>query len=282
MDEYIRCISDRPHSIFHLPTLRASARANDLPAGLRPALLSYGARFHPDPEVSCLGTYFFEDAKRHLHLDLEHVCLENVQTYILLAGLSAASMRPSSEALYLSIGIHMAETLQLGVRRTTDGPELEEIKRRVWCSLFMADYWCSTGNEIGRKMAGVGSITDLPVDEASFHGLAAPVAASNGTRSLGLWAYMITLVDLFGQIQDLNLRSVQEGFDKRLLDGQVDALGHALDSWERGLPEHVRCTVPNLHAFRAKQLGGPLSPFTRGSTTPQSCCITSTWTSTGT
>lgn len=269
VENYIEHILDRPHSIFHLPTLRRSVHDGTLAPALRCALLSYGARFHPDAEVSDLSKQFLEEAKTQLHADLENVCLENVQTCILLASLSAAEMQPSSEALYLSVGVHMGEILQLGVRIASDAPETQELKRRIWCSLYMADLWCSTGNGLGRKMSNFNCTTDLPIDEAIFHGSATLPPSSGEMSQPGLWTYMITLVAIFDQIQELNkdvVRRLQTTSNALLVhvDEEVTILGDALTSWETNLPEHVRHNETNLLKFRAQGLGGPFVALHQG------------------
>ncbi|CAG9939866.1 unnamed protein product [Clonostachys rosea f. rosea IK726] len=261
IEGYILHILDRPHSIFHLPTLRTSIRAGTLPPALR-----YGARFHRDHKISCLAKRFLEEAKAQLQADLEHVSLENVQACILLASLSAASQQPSSESLYLGIAIHMAEVLQLGECQEKDPTQIRELKRRIWCSLYMADFWCSTGNGLNRKMASFGRLTDLPTDEAAFHGSTALGSGEDSASGPGLWAYMITLVEIFGEIQELSLRAAPSLPDNQSMhvDEQVGLLGQALTSWEANLPEHIRYSKANLLAFRAQGLGGPFVALHQG------------------
>ncbi|CAK7227513.1 hypothetical protein SBRCBS47491_006595 [Sporothrix bragantina] len=104
--------------------------------------LILGARFHEEAQVSALTEILFEDAKNYLHMHLENFSLQNIQACILVAYLSAAAMKPSSEALYLGIAINMAQTLQINIPDLAEPILIQELKRRIWWSLFMSDY-CS-------------------------------------------------------------------------------------------------------------------------------------------
>lgn len=256
VENYIWCIHDRPHSIFHLPTLRSAVRAKTLPPALLLALLGYGAIFHSDPDVSSLAPRFFEDSKQYLHLDLENICLENIQTCILLANLSAALLRASSEALYLGIAIRMAEILHFNVFDRTNTIVVQELKRRVWWTLFMSDRWCSAGNSIPRKMDNLDRAVDLPMDETVFHKLDEGEMEAYTRYEPGLWAHMITLVEIFGLIQDLNWRVAHQNIEDAAAEDEVLSIMKTLDAWEDNLPEYARYNETNLDNYRAKGLGG--------------------------
>lgn len=257
VENYIRYIHDRPHSIFHLPTLRSAVHESRLRPSLLYALLSFGARFHPKAEVSTLAPQFFEDSKRHLHLDLENISLENIQTSILLANLSAASLKASSEALYLGIAIRMAEILHFNVADYTEPYVAQELKRRIWWTLFMFDHWCSAGNSITQKMNDSDGTVDLPIDEAVFQKLDARQMIQPGRTEPGVWAHMITLVQIFGAIQDLNRRLAHENLDEEFVEHAVLALSGSLETWEADLPAYIKYNKANLYNYRAKGLGGP-------------------------
>ncbi|CAG9986118.1 unnamed protein product [Clonostachys byssicola] len=68
----------------------------------------------------------------------------------------------------------------------------------------------------------------------------------------GLWAYMITLVEIFGEIQELSMRAAPSLPDNQCMhvDDQVAFLGEALSSWEANFPEH--------------ELGGPFVALHQG------------------
>lgn len=60
-----------------------------------------GSKFSRVPERARLELRLTEAAKRLLQADLENICVENIQTCIILATLSAGNGRTQSQALYL-------------------------------------------------------------------------------------------------------------------------------------------------------------------------------------
>ncbi|KAH7142664.1 NADH dehydrogenase [Dactylonectria estremocensis] len=266
-ETYIRCIHDRPHSIFHLPTLRAAVRDRTINPGLLYAILSFGARFHPSREISCLADSYLEHSKRHLNQDIENICIENIQTCVLLGNLSAASLRPKSEALYLGIAIRMA--VILGFDKQTDGEPvvLQELKRRIWWTLFVFDQWCSAGNDISRNVSGFCRTVDLPMDETVFHGLDARLCQTGwpSRPDPGLWAYMATLAQIFAAIQDINKGLTQKDrVDQADIDEIVVGLAARLKAWVEDLPTDVQYNETNLLFHRERGVGGAFAALHMG------------------
>jgi hypothetical protein len=99
-EHYIDKIHDRPHSLFHLPTLRESVRKRTIKKPLVLAICSLGSRFSTDTDIRTLEHQLTAEAKRLVLADLENICLENIQTCVLVANLCAANATPSSEALF--------------------------------------------------------------------------------------------------------------------------------------------------------------------------------------
>jgi hypothetical protein len=258
IEGYILCIHDRAHSIFHIPTLRSAVRQKQLNHGTYCALLSYGARLSSDKSIAVLAKPLFERSREYFHSDLENVCLENIQTSILLAHLSAASLRSALEALYLGIAIRMAEMLSLNVSQRGEPIMIHELKRRIWWTLFMADRWCSAGNGLRRQMQDFDRAVELPMDEAVFHQHAdIQLNASHQRPKPGLWAHMITLAEIFGPIQDLNRQVARQVLSEDETQNAVLCLNRALETWEATLPDDVKYSLPNLYSYRSKGLGGP-------------------------
>jgi hypothetical protein len=100
LEQYIDKIHDRPHSLFHLPTLRESVRKRTIKKPLLLAICSLGSRFSTYTEIRALEHQLTAEAKRLILADLENICLENIQTCVLVANLCAASATPASEALF--------------------------------------------------------------------------------------------------------------------------------------------------------------------------------------
>ncbi|KAJ9659736.1 hypothetical protein H2198_002984 [Neophaeococcomyces mojaviensis] len=197
------------------------------------------------------------ESKLHLHRDLEHICLENIQTCILLGNLSAASMQSSSEALYLGIAIRIAEILRFNVPHRSDTVVMQELKRRIWWSLFMFDHWCSAGNAVLLKMRNFDKAIDLPMDESVFQSLEMDQMTKPTLSKPDIWAHMITLVEIFGRIQDLNQRCAHANANASATENAVASLALSLNDWEASLPPDMRYNRINLDRFRGRSLGGP-------------------------
>lgn len=256
VEHYIHYIHDRPHSVFHLPSLRAAVREKALKTGLLYAILSFGCRFYSAPEIRSLAPCFLEESKRCLHLDLENICLENIQTCILLTNLSSASLQSTSEALYNGIAICMAEIMNLTVSDLSDSLIVQETKRRVWWSLFMADRWCSAGRNLPRKMNDFNRAVDLPMDDDIFYHLETRQETFAGPRGCGIWAFSSILAGLFAAIQDLNRQIVAEDLPENDTDEAISTLAGQLQSWKDGLPGDIQLNEQNLHLYKGKELGG--------------------------
>lgn len=100
VDYYLGKVHNRSHSLFHPRLLREKVRGRLLNRALLLALCSIGSRFSTDAKVRELEVKLMEESKRRLLDDLENICIENVQTCILVANLCAAHLNPSSEALF--------------------------------------------------------------------------------------------------------------------------------------------------------------------------------------
>lgn len=100
IDYYLRKVHDRSHSLFHPTLLREKVRSGSLSRTLLLALCSMGSRFSQDEGIRGLEMKLMNEAKALLLSDIENICVENVQTCIILANLCAAHMNPSSEALF--------------------------------------------------------------------------------------------------------------------------------------------------------------------------------------
>lgn len=106
VEHYIDKLHDRPHSLFHLPTLRESVQTRTIKEPLLLAICSLGSRFSTHAEIRAVEHQLTAEAKRLVLADLENICLENIQTCVLVANLCAASSTPSSEALFFRKLLH--------------------------------------------------------------------------------------------------------------------------------------------------------------------------------
>lgn len=227
--------------------------------------------------MKALGPAFALHSKQLLHTGLEDISLSKIQTCILLANYCAAVIEPSSEALYfgrvrqllgqsqmsaahpfVGIAIRMAHILRLDVSDPAEEPVLREVKTRVWCTLIMADNWCSHGLGLPRQLTGRQPRAGLPMDERLFQKLCATAGSSlSAEPTEGLWAYKIKLVNILGPIHDLNRRLVEEHLDDETVNAIVDSLTQRLDAWADALPAHMQMNDKTLESFRQDGYGGP-------------------------
>jgi hypothetical protein len=168
----------------------------------------------------------------------------------------------------------MAQILRLPSFDTGDTVVTRELKRRVWWTLFMADRWYSSGLGLPRQIHGIERSTDLPMDESIFHTLPGDQRTLSTPWKPGLWAHMITLVDLFGPIQDLNRRIVQEDLEDAEINRYAYDLSQKLDAWENMLPVDTQLNQENLEQHRmieTETLEDHSLPYTWASITTQPC-----------
>jgi hypothetical protein len=98
--EYLSKIHGRPHSIFHTATLWKDICDRQASKALILAICAMGAHVSTQPTLRSLEPLLTAESKRLLQIDLERVCLENIQTCILVANLCVAHANPSSEFLF--------------------------------------------------------------------------------------------------------------------------------------------------------------------------------------
>jgi hypothetical protein len=97
---YLTKIHDRPHSIFHAQTLWSDINQRRTPKALLLAICAMGAHLSTRERARSLEPLLTTEAKQLLQADSENVCIENIQTCILVGNLCAAHANPSSELLF--------------------------------------------------------------------------------------------------------------------------------------------------------------------------------------
>ncbi|OAL57458.1 hypothetical protein IQ07DRAFT_617715 [Pyrenochaeta sp. DS3sAY3a] len=253
---YFLYIHDRPHSLFHEPTLWAALEDGTLPESLIAAICALGCRFSANIGQRELTNLFVSRSKSMLGQNLEDMSIVNIQTCILLANSYAAEQNNRLEALYFGIANRMAYVLRLHQTDHTDAPILREIKLRVWWSLFMADKWCPPGLGLPREILKSDPSLDLPMDEVDFQTLHITECSSLSERSSGIWAYKTTLADILASIQDVNLSLVHGHNDRQIVDLEVASIAARLTAWHETLPRHMVMNDENFEAHRAEGQGG--------------------------
>lgn len=100
VDLYLDRFDSRPHTIFHPDTLRSAVRNGNLNTALLYAICALGCKFSGNPETRDQGAVLAAESKRLLQADISNICLENIQTCILIAMFSVGHGDSSSETLF--------------------------------------------------------------------------------------------------------------------------------------------------------------------------------------
>lgn len=140
----------------------------------------------------------------------------------------------------------MAQLLKLANENAADNCVLREVKRRVWWSLYMIDRWASAGLGLSRQFHTEGLAPRLPMDEVAFLGMADENRDDACDYQPGIWAHMLTLVKIFGHIQDLNKELVDKDWNEEYIESSVLLLSQQLTEFDRELPPTMVYTLENL------------------------------------
>lgn len=100
VEHYLSKLHDRPHSLFHPASLRAQVRENGVKKALLYAICALGSKFSANPDARRRQSRLVAESKQLLQADLEHMCLENIQTSILIATLCVGDGNVSSKMLF--------------------------------------------------------------------------------------------------------------------------------------------------------------------------------------
>ncbi|KAF2226208.1 hypothetical protein BDZ85DRAFT_192868 [Elsinoe ampelina] len=247
---YFRHIHDKPHTIFHEKTFRASIADKTAPEMNVLAVIGMAARFSSKPDVRALGDRCGLSARSLLKESLEDISLANVQGCILAGNLCGADGDYGGESLYFGLATCKAQLLHLEVEREGMNEIQRETERRVWWSLFMIDRWASAGMGLTPRFGLNCKHPIRPMDELAFQNL--DVAQSRTPRTLyryGLWSYMVSLVEIFVDIQQFNRTAAEtnSGLDAEV--GRAQQLIDRLDGYEARLPNDLQWSDENLAGY---------------------------------
>lgn len=142
----------------------------------------------------------------------------------------------------------MAQLLNLAKENTEEDLVTREVKRRVWWSLYLIDRWASAGLGLPRQFHDGGIVPRVPMDEVAFVSLRVGDTIEDLENwQPGMWSHMITLVKIFGHIQDLNKALVERPYWGEDIDSQVLSLADQLAAFERDLPPMLIFNLENLN-----------------------------------
>ncbi|TLS25519.1 hypothetical protein PpBr36_06872 [Pyricularia pennisetigena] len=261
---YLDLIHDKPHTLFHPATLLRDVHDGVVPDQVLYSILAMAAPFLVTDQASTAirPADLLEVARDALKADLETMSLDNVRAAVLIGNLCGALGYPDAEILYFGIALRIAQIIRLPAPAPTDSVIEQEVKLRVWWSLYMIDRWSSAGTDIRRQLADDDK-HPLPMDELQFHRLEPsaqlpPVPSRAGWSESdfqrpGLWGRMVQLAGVFAAIQDSHRRHVEGMVDNARMEDDTQRIGDYLDSWARDLPPELACTPENVE--RQARLG---------------------------
>ncbi|KAG8631923.1 hypothetical protein KVT40_001063 [Elsinoe batatas] len=253
---YFRHIHDKPHTIFHEKTFRASIADKSAPEMNVLAVIGIAARFSSEPDVRALADRCGLAVRSLLKENLEDISLANVQGCILAGNICGADGDYGAESLYFGLATCKAQLLHLEVEREDMNEVQRETERRVWWSLFMIDRWASAGMGLTPRFGLDCKHPNRPMDELAFQSLA--VEQPRASRTLyrhGLWSYMVSLVEIFVDIQQFNRNAAEanSGLDTEV--GRAQQLIDRLDGYEARLPDDLQWSHENLARYADNTAG---------------------------
>ncbi|KAK7403497.1 hypothetical protein QQX98_010727 [Neonectria punicea] len=224
----------------------------------QPVLLSMmgmSPRFATRPDVRTRGTMYCAKAKTALKDDLEHVCIENIQACILVGNNCMGDCDADAESLYFVLATRMAQILNLGVCNEADDGVTCETKRRLFWTCFIIDTWASGGSNLSRQFGRQAKQPRVPMDEFVFSTMKSgdPDIPDSEWRP-GLWGYMVRLVEIYTQIQQLHKQLAETAeWDEALIDESVRRLEAELDAFAENLGPGLTFSMENLAVFYLDQ-----------------------------
>jgi hypothetical protein len=133
---------------------------------------------------------------------------------------------------------------------------VRETARLVCWSLYLSHHRCFSGLGLPCANDEFRPTCELPMDELAFASLTPDQAELETPRKLGLWARMVTLVQLSNSIMVLNRRIADMPVEPEELDATVRRIEQQLQDWLDSLPVETQMTVPNLNRQLQNGLGG--------------------------
>lgn len=254
VDLYLRNVHDKPHTLFHEPTLRRQVAQDALCGKILYALLSLGARFAPKSNVDARRAAFAAESRRLLKEDLEHASLENVQASLLNSEFFVGEGNHEAEAIYFAIAVRMSQYLRLDQQRPKDNAVTRETRLRVWWSTYIVDLWVSSGFDLSRNISS-DTLPSLPMAEDAFKLLKPDDPQSSmQQRPVGIWTYICQLSPSFAKINQLHHTLVRGHFQNDKIELLVLEIAADFDHFASNLPTQLQLTHDNLrsHAERGE------------------------------
>ncbi|KAJ4305060.1 hypothetical protein N0V90_000590 [Kalmusia sp. IMI 367209] len=201
-----------------------------------------------------------ELAKSDLKKHIDDFDLDTLRACMLVSHLYSAENDRNVESLFIAVAFRIAHIIQLPASDPEDDPITREERIRMWWSLYMTDRWSSAGLNIPKQMPDAyDRYIPFPMEEADFYTMAHDTSgALLIPRRIGLWAQMIRLARIFGEIQDLHKRHADGRLEIDEFELVTLQLAEDIEVVFRNLPPEHRIDEANLMKFAAEGLGGDL------------------------
>ncbi|KAK6525956.1 hypothetical protein TWF281_010998 [Arthrobotrys megalospora] len=258
VDLYFDYIHDKPHILFHEPSLKGSVRDGSVSRTVLLSLIAISARFSNDPGVRARGPAYAQGSKACFKADLERVRIENVQAAIVIANICLAEGDSRAESLYYGanhpLAIRMAQMLDLASGNDGDDGITREVKRRIWWTCFIVDVWSSGGGSLARQLQVGKHQPRLPLEEITFLDLQpGEKDLTDAAWRAGIWSHMVGMIELYKEIQDLLRYLVATTqWDEDFIESTVHGLAVRLLAFEERLGPELDFSPENVarHARR--------------------------------
>lgn len=152
----------------------------------------------------------------------------------------------------------MAHIMKLDTVANDDSSPItvrETVKMVCW-TLYLSHHRCFSGLGMPCSTDEFRTICELPMDELDFASLTPDQAEFETPRKLGLWARMVTLVQLSVPVMELNRRIAAGPVEPGELGSAVRNIEEQIRKWLDSLPADDQMTVPNLYRQQQNGLGG--------------------------
>lgn len=131
----------------------------------------------------------------------------------------------------------------------------ETVKMVCW-TLYLSHHRCFSGLGMPCTTDEFRTACGLPMDELDFASLSPNQTDLETPRKPGLWARMVTLVQLSGPVMELNRRIAADSIEPEELDSAVRHIEQQFQKWLDEVPANDQMTVPNLYRHQQNGLGG--------------------------
>ncbi|KAF2459632.1 hypothetical protein BDY21DRAFT_338784 [Lineolata rhizophorae] len=264
VDLYLRLIHDKPHTLFHPRTIRERIQRGTAPKGIVYCIMALGGRFSRDSQIVARVPEFSSKARSLVKANIDDISLESIQATILLGNIIGADGDHDAASLFfgeafrgvlvaleysnfhVGVAIKTAQILHLPDRSADDDAIEMETKLRTWWTLYMIDNWASAGLGLPRQFP-TSTPYPAPMWEKHFYDLhPGEVVNDRHLAKPDLWAHMLTLTRIFGQVQDLHRNHVAGKLTDFDVDAATQNLADELDLYARELPLEIQLNRETL------------------------------------